>query len=373
MAKVYASLASTNVDPTQYTVGQGQLFTRQVYDFLNMTNGNTLFYKCRVFKDANLIKNPLKRRYEKYENAKSVAGSPYIGERYNVYEKLGRQIVFLDDVGGLSGFTYNEGYSDLPNTDLKTNMDSALKIARHIEFRNGGSSFSDDNAFYAGSNLEDRKFKYVYSIGDGNTYGGTFDVSGIKNRIVQLVKDLFVNTGHLVDEDLLNENNKFENKLSTQTRTNIENLIHKCLSNSKFVDISDDDYYSLDDSNISNNTFSVYPFEQAFLLNRGKSIDQMIDTQEFGETFRSQWSNKVSDSQKTARHMYSLYDERSENDSHYLSIGQGEGPNDNQRRIQRYAERIRKRVRGREQRHPTLCAARRGKRHYQTGTQLKQQ
>ena len=49
MAKVYASLASTNVDPTQYTVGQGQLFTRQVYDFLNMTNGNTLFYKCRVF------------------------------------------------------------------------------------------------------------------------------------------------------------------------------------------------------------------------------------------------------------------------------------------------------------------------------------
>ena len=95
MAKVYASLASTNVDPTQYTVGQGQLFTRQVYDFLNMTNGNTLFYKCRVFKDANLIKNPLKRRYEKYENAKSVAGSPYIGERYNVYEKLGRQITCL--------------------------------------------------------------------------------------------------------------------------------------------------------------------------------------------------------------------------------------------------------------------------------------
>lgn len=329
MAKVYASLASTNVDPTQYTVGQGQLFTRQVYDFLNMTNGNTLFYKCRVFKDANLIKNPLKRRYEKYENAKSVAGSPYIGERYNVYEKLGRQIVFLDDVGGLSGFTYNEGYSDLPNTDLKTNMDSALKIARHIEFRNGGSSFSDDNAFYAGSNLEDRKFKYVYSIGDGNTYGGTFDASGIKNRIVQLVKDLFVNTGHLVDEDLLNENNKFENKLSTQTRTNIENLIHKCLSNSKLNDISDDDYYSLDDSNVSTNTFSVYPFGQAFLLNRGKSIDQIIDTQEFGETFRSQWSNKVSDSQKTDRHMYSLYDERSENDSHYLSIGQGEGPNDN--------------------------------------------
>ena len=328
MAKVYASLASTNVDPTQYTVGQGQLFTRQVYDFLNMTNGNTLFYKSRVFKDANLIKNPLKRRYEKYENAKSVAGSPYIGERYNVYEKLGRQIVFLDDVGGLSGFTYNEGYSDLPNTDLKTNMDSALKIARHIEFRNGGSSFSDDNAFYAGSNLEDRKFKYVYSIGDGNTYGGTFDVSGIKNRIVQLVKDLFVNTGHLVDEDLLNESNKFENKLSTQTRTNIENLIHKCLSNSKFVDISDDDYYSLDDSNISNNTFSVYPFGQAFLLNRGKSIDQMIDTKEFGRTRFTLSSND--NGGKTISTTYLLYDEITEGEGHSFEQYRGDGPHDNQ-------------------------------------------
>ena len=329
MAKVYASLASTTIDPTQYTVGQGQLFTRQVYDFLNMTNGNTLFYKSRVFKDANLIKNPLKRRYEKYENAKSLDGSPYIGERCNVYEKLGRQIVFLDDVGGLSGFTYNEGYSDLPNSELKTNMDSALKIARHIEFRNGGSSFSDDNAFYAGSDLEDRKFKYIYSIDDGNTYGGTFEFSGIKNRIVQLVKDLFVNTEHLTDEELLNENNKFENKLSTQTRTNIENLIHKCLANSKFIDISDDDYYSFDDSNVSTNNFSVYPFGEIFLLNRGKSIDQMIDTREFGETFRSQWSNKVSDSQKTVSHMYYLYDEKSENDSHHLSIGQSEGTNDN--------------------------------------------
>ena len=81
MAKVYASLASTVVDPTQYSIGQGQLYTRRVYDFLNMSNGGSLFYKSRVFKDANLIKNPLKRRYEEYENARSLAGSPYIGEK----------------------------------------------------------------------------------------------------------------------------------------------------------------------------------------------------------------------------------------------------------------------------------------------------
>lgn len=329
MAKVYASLASTVVDPTQYSIGQGQLYTRRVYDFLNMSNGGSLFYKSRVFKDANLIKNPLKRRYEEYENARSLAGSPYIGEKYNVYEKLGRQIVFLDDIGGLSGFTYNEGYSDLPNTEMSSNMDAALKIARHMEFRDGGQSFSSDDSFFAGENDTDAKFKEVYSNGETNAYNGTYDVSGLKNRIVQLVKDLFVNTEHLVDEDLLNEHNNFEDKLGVVTRTNIENLIHKCLSNSKFIDISDDDYYKLDDSDIKSNNFSVYPFGETDPLRRGVSIDQMINTRSFGETYRSQWSNHMTDSQKTVSRMYSLYDERSENDSHHLEIGQSGGPNDN--------------------------------------------
>ena len=126
MAKLYASLASSSVDPTQYSIGQGYLYTRQVYNFINNSLGNTLFYKSRVFKDANLIRNPLKRRYEEYDNAKSMDGSPYIGERYNIYEKLGRQIVFLDDVSGLTGYTYNEGYSDIPNSQMIANMVNAI-------------------------------------------------------------------------------------------------------------------------------------------------------------------------------------------------------------------------------------------------------
>lgn len=337
MAKVYASLASTTIDPTQYTVGQGQLFTRQVYDFLNMTNGNTLFYKSRVFKDANLIKNPLKRRYEKYENAKSLAGSPYIGERCNVYEKLGRQIVFLDDVGGLSGFTYNEGYSDLPNSELKTNMDSALKIARHIEFRNGGSSFSDDNAFYAGSDLEDRKFKYVYSIDDRNTYSGTYKFDGIENRIVQLVKDLFVNTEHLTDKKLLNENNKFKEKLGSTTSKAIENLIDKCLSNSKLNDISNNDYYSFDESDVKRSfykykdddgKFITYPFGEIRQYGSAKSIDQMIDTQKFGRTRFTLSSND--NGGKTISTTYLLYDEITEGEGHSFEPYRGDGPHDNQ-------------------------------------------
>lgn len=127
MAKVIAALASTSVDPTQYTIGQGYLYTRQVYNFINNTLGNTLFYKSRVFKDANLIRNPLKRRYEDYDSAESMDGSPYIGERYNVFEKLGKQIVFLDDVSGLTGYTYNEGFSDSQNNKTKTNMKNAIE------------------------------------------------------------------------------------------------------------------------------------------------------------------------------------------------------------------------------------------------------
>lgn len=330
MAKVYASLSSTIVDPTQYSIGQGQLYTRQVYDFLNMSNGGTLFYKSRVFKDANLIKNPLKRRYEEYENAKSINGSPYIGEKYNVYEKLGRQIVFLDDVGGLSGFTYNEGYSDLPNTEMKTNMDAALKIARHMEFRNGGKEYSDDKVFFGGENDTDAKFNEVYSNGETNAYGGTYNVDGLKNRIVQLVKDLFGNTDNLMDEDLLNENNKFNDKIGVSTSTNIENLIKKCLSNSKFIAINDNDYYSLNDQSISSNNFTVYPLGELDQLKKGKSIDQIINTRSFGETYRSQWSNYITTSQKMVSQTYSLYDERSENDSHQLSLdGSKDGPNDN--------------------------------------------
>ena len=335
MAKVYASLASTTVDPTQYSIGQGQLYTRRVYDFLNMTNGNTLFYKCRVFKDANLIKNPLKRRYEEYENAKSLAGSPYIGERYNVYEKLGRQIVFLDDVGGLSGFTYNEGYSDLPNSELKVNMSTALKVARHFEFRNGGSSFSDDNAFYGGSDDTDRKFKEVYSVDDINTYDGTYNISGLRNRIVEFVKDLFVNTERLTDEELLNENNKFDEKLGSKTRTVIEDLVHKCILNSKLNDVSNDDYYSFDESNVKsfytdkNGNFITYPFGDTRQYGRAKSIDQIIGTEWFGETFSSQQSYYLDKSQKVISHTYSLYDERSDGDDHSFEQYKGDGPHDN--------------------------------------------
>ena len=310
MAKVYASLASTNVDPTQYTVGQGQLFTRQVYDFLNMTNGNTLFYKCRVFKDANLIKNPLKRRYEKYENAKSVDGSPYIGERYNVYEKLGRQIVFLDDVGGLSGFTYNEGYSDLPNTEMISNM-------RQSEKAKGFSELDSKH--------------YLYNIDENNEYTEPTSYEHLKNRLLQFSKHTIANAEN--DGRFDDMENKFVDKIQKNAQVfnvNLEELkiVLKNLSPIGKVGYIEADEVESYNTRVRFKEPFVYPFDSD-TLKSAKSIDQMIDTQEFGETFRSQWSNKVSDSQKTARHMYSLYDERSENDSHYLSIGQGEGPNDN--------------------------------------------
>ena len=165
MAKVYASLASTTIDPTQYSVGQGQLYTRKVYDFLNMTNGNTLFYKSRVFKDANLIKNPLKRRYEEYDNARSLDGSPYIGERYNVYEKLGRQIVFLDDVGGLSGYTHNDGYEDMPlQQSTRTNIENMKKKSWDNSVLKEGVDLDYD--IFGGDTLPFNRYFLDEEIGD---------------------------------------------------------------------------------------------------------------------------------------------------------------------------------------------------------------
>lgn len=179
MAKVYASLASTTVDPTQYSVGQGQFYTRRVYDFLNMTNGNTLFYKCRVFKDANLLKNPLKRRYEEYDNAQSLEGAPYIGERYNVYNKLGRQIVFLDDVGGLSGYTHEEGYDDLPlSQSTRTNIENMHKKSWEYSVIPEGVDLSYDIFNRIGSKvLPFERYLLDENLGNGLSIESIIDTS----------------------------------------------------------------------------------------------------------------------------------------------------------------------------------------------------
>lgn len=309
MAKVYASLASTNVDPTQYTVGQGQLFTRQVYDFLNMTNGNTLFYKCRVFKDANLIKNPLKRRYEKYENAKSVAGSPYIGERYNVYEKLGRQIVFLDDVGGLSGFTYNEGYSDLPNTEMISNM-------RQSEKAKGFSELDSKH--------------YLYNIDENNEYTEPTSYEHLKNRLLQFSKHTIANAEN--DGRFDDMENKFVDKIQKNAQVFNVNLEELKIVLKNLSPIGKVGYIEADEVESYNNRVRfkepfVYPFDSD-TLKSAKSIDQIIDTQEFGRTRFTISSND--NGGKTISTTYLLYDEITEGEGHSFEQYRGDGPHDNQ-------------------------------------------
>lgn len=309
MAKVYASLASTTIDPTQYTVGQGQLFTRQVYDFLNMTNGNTLFYKSRVFKDANLIKNPLKRRYEKYENAKSLAGSPYIGERCNVYEKLGRQIVFLDDVGGLSGFTYNEGYSDLPNTEMISNMKQAEKA----------KGFSELDSKH-----------YLYNIDENNEYTEPTNYEYLKNRLLQFSKHTIANAEN--DGRFDDMENKFVDKIQKNAQVFNVNLEDLKIALKNLSPIGKVGYIEADEVESYNTRVRfkepfVYPFDSD-TLKSAKSIDQMIDTQEFGRTRFTISSND--NGGKTISTTYLLYDETTEGEGHSFEQYRGDGPHDNQ-------------------------------------------
>lgn len=309
MAKVYASLASTTVDPAQYSIGQGQLYTRRVYDFLNMTNGNTLFYKCRVFKDANLIKNPLKRRYEEYENAKSLVGSPYIGERYNVYEKLGRQIVFLDDVGGLSGFTYNEGYSDLPNTEMISNM-------RQSEKAKGFSELDSKH--------------YLYNIDENNEYTEPTSYEHLKNRLLQFSKHTIANAEN--DGRFDDMENKFVDKIQKNAQVfnvNLEELkiVLKNLSPIGKVGYIEADEVESYNTRVRFKEPFVYPFDSD-TLKSAKSIDQMIDTQEFGRTRFTLSSND--NGGKTISTTYLLYDEITEGEGHSFEQYRGDGPHDNQ-------------------------------------------
>jgi len=154
MARVYAALASTAIDPSQYDISNSGLYTKQVYNLLNRKIGNTLYIKNMVFKDAALLKNPLKRRYQDLPNAQSTIGSPYIGERYNIYENLGRQIVFLDDVDGLTGFTFKNGFETIQNTSVIANMEEVAK-GNAILFSNYGEG---DSVYNVSAELNKIKF-----------------------------------------------------------------------------------------------------------------------------------------------------------------------------------------------------------------------
>lgn len=107
----------TGIDPTQYGIGNGSIYTEKVYNLLNgIACYHGLVYKSSPYRDANLLKNPLQFRYlenSEIMGSQTVIASPGIGQRANIYEDIDRQVVFLDDFGGLSGYTREEyGHGD---------------------------------------------------------------------------------------------------------------------------------------------------------------------------------------------------------------------------------------------------------------------
>lgn len=137
----------TGIDPTQYGIGNGSIYTGKIYNFINgITCFHGLAYKSSAYRDANLLKNPLQFRYldnKEIMGSQTVIASPGIGQRANIYEDIGRQIVFLDDFGGLSGYTRNEyGHGD-ESSKLHKSTQNAYDMNR---FNENGEAVHDSRS-----------------------------------------------------------------------------------------------------------------------------------------------------------------------------------------------------------------------------------
>lgn len=119
-------ISSTILDTSDYLntiIGQGTDYASILSDLGNRLIGRSIYYRNIPNKDMALIKNPYKRRYSEYPEFFT---KDKIGERVNVYENMGRQITFLDDVGGLEGFI-NGGYKENENVKVVNNFESVIK------------------------------------------------------------------------------------------------------------------------------------------------------------------------------------------------------------------------------------------------------
>lgn len=97
-------ISSTLVDANDYMntiIGQGTDYASILNGLTSRLIGRSICQRNIPNRDLTLVKNPYKRRYE---GMIDVITHNMIGDRVNVYEDDGRQILFLDDIGGLNNY-----------------------------------------------------------------------------------------------------------------------------------------------------------------------------------------------------------------------------------------------------------------------------
>lgn len=190
MAIIDAKLSSTSIDPSKYSIGQATSLTTQVISLLNLRVGRSLYYKHRIYKDAMLLNNPIKRRYSNENVIQNPTFGPLIGEKYYIWEQFGRQIAFLDDVGGLKGFYYGvngsiPGYVDKVNDIAWNNLQKLSKNQGPEFFDNNGERMAEIRDF--GSENGVGKYNIFFYDGElSQPYIGNYGVGMYLDKIAKL-------------------------------------------------------------------------------------------------------------------------------------------------------------------------------------------
>ena len=126
-----AWLSGTILDANEYmntVIGQGMDYASILSDLSARIIGRNIYYRNIPNKDMALIKNPYKRRYD-YKDTHDK-----IGEKTNIYEKRGRQIVFLDDVNGVWGYTHEDGYKTNENIKVLNNLNTVISNSNRKKY-----------------------------------------------------------------------------------------------------------------------------------------------------------------------------------------------------------------------------------------------
>lgn len=145
MSWTSANLVSAN-DYLNTIIGKGTDYASVLSGLANRLIGRSLYYRNIPYKDMALIKNPYKRRYA--DNLDLMTYNK-IGEKVNINEDNGRQIVFLDDVGGLYGYTHEDGYKQKSeNTRLVSNMEKVNTFFNGDVNRLVSSNIYNNNSNY---------------------------------------------------------------------------------------------------------------------------------------------------------------------------------------------------------------------------------
>lgn len=163
--------------------------------FNGLCLGGSIVYNMNApMRDYNLVRNPM---WMRYDSDAYVSDGPYIGESYNPYEReFSAFPTRLDNVGGLIGYYWNDGYKKMPtgsNGEI-TEINAGLTV-RKIEkikesivdnvnriFERGiygvyGDDPRETSSVYglaglSAINEEGGIHPFLYSVGDENNFEG---------------------------------------------------------------------------------------------------------------------------------------------------------------------------------------------------------